>query len=798
MRIYFDDIYVFTQSENVEEHIKALDRVLKRCEEQQLYIKLSKCQFCVDEIPCLGDFVGRKGVRMDPDKVKIIADWPVPKTKKQMESFLGTTVYVSRFCKNFAQFAGPLHDSIKGKRSRESIQLTTNQLSCFEELKKRLTSPPVLSLPDFSQPFGIRMDASNFAIGGVLFQKEGGLEHPIAYTGRKMKPAELNYPVREQELLAIMHALRVWRVYLLDRPFTVETDHKSIEMILTQKTTNRRVARWFNELAEFQPLFKWIPGETNIVADALSRNPEFEQKAAQVSLKELLETAQNREIVATIVTTKITVAQSAKAMYQRNKELQDIVKKLSQGGTVPKYTLQDGTLYYQTGEDETPRLYIPDDEDLKNRVICENHDAVSAGHPGCYKTYLAVRDRYYWPKMMKYIQRYVNTCEMCQRNKARQTKPPGLLQPLAIPTGRWTDVSMDFVVALPVSAESNNAIMVIVDRMTKRAKFIATKTTDDTTEIANVFMKNYVKDHGLPKSIVSDRDTKFTSKLWQSIMETLGTQHNLSSAFRPQTDGQTERTNRFIGDYLRGVVNPAQDNWDSYLHLAEFAYNRRVHSTIGMSPFEADLGYVPYMPDEVASDPEFKKLNKTAQEFLLRQETLLKVAQDRMSEAQERMKFYYDKNRLVQNFELNDLVLLDGKNLDIRHKGYAQSKKLAPRYIGPFPVLKKISKDSYELGLSKGLKLHPVFHTSLLKPYRKDTNRQQQVNKVVLADGTEGQLVEAVINHRKYKGKPQYKIWWLGESKDDSTWEPVENLSQIPGLVDLYWSNKKRPKLFSS
>ncbi|KAE8952718.1 hypothetical protein PR001_g33173 [Phytophthora rubi] len=168
-----------------------------------------------------------------------------------------------------------------------------------------------------------------------------------------------------------------------------------------------------------------------------------------------------------------------------------------------------------------------------------------------------------------------------------------------------------------------------------------------------------------------------------------------------------------------------------------------------------------------------------------------------MSEAQERMKYYYDKNRLGQNLEVNDMVLLDGKNLDIRHKGYAQSKKLAPRYIGPFPVLKKVSKDSYELGLSKGLKLHPVFHTSLLKPYRKDPKRRQQVNKVVLADGTEGQLVEAVIGHRKYKGQPQYKIWWLGETESDATWEPVENLTQIPGLIDLYWNSKKRPKLFS-
>ncbi|CEG48328.1 FOG: Transposon-encoded proteins with TYA, reverse transcriptase, integrase domains in various combinations [Plasmopara halstedii] len=149
------------------------------------------------------------------------------------------------------------------------------------------------------------------------------------------------------------------------------------------------------------------------------------------------------------------------------------------------------------------------------------------------------------------------------------------------------------------------------------------------------------------------------------------------------------------------------------------------------------------------------------------------------------MKHYYDKDRLVQDFKIGGMVLLDGKNFDIHHKGYAQSKKLAPRFIGPFPVQKKVSQDSYELGLSENLKLHPVFHTSLLKPYRKDLKRRQQVNKVVLADGTEGQLVEAAINHRKYKGKPQYKNWWLGETKKEATLETVEKLKQIPGLIDL-------------
>ncbi|OWY93287.1 Retroelement, partial [Phytophthora megakarya] len=322
---------------------------------------------------------------------------------------------------------------------------------------------------------------------------------------------------------------------------------------------------------------------------------------------------------------------------------------------VPRYSVNNGVLYYQTRDDVNPRLVIPDNEDLKNRVICENHDVVTAGHPGYFKTYLGVQKKYYWPKMSKYIQRYVNTCELCQRNKARQTKPPGLLQPLDIPEGRWVDISMDFMTALPRTTAGKDAVMVIVDRLTKRAKFIATNTTATAEDTATLFMVNYVKDHGVPKSIISDRDSKFTSKFWQDAITTLETTHQLSSVFRPQTEGQTERTNRFVEDYLRGVVNPAQNDWDEYLHLAGFAYNRRVHASIRMSPFEADLGYVPYMPDDVTRDPEFDQLNKTAQEFLVKQDALLKMAQDAMSEAQTRMKSYYDKNIIAQHFKTGDL-----------------------------------------------------------------------------------------------------------------------------------------------
>ncbi|POM63510.1 Hypothetical protein PHPALM_21081 [Phytophthora palmivora] len=249
---------------------------------------------------------------------------------------------------------------------------------------------------------------------------------------------------------------------------------------------------------------------------------------------------------------------------------------------------------------------------------------------------------------------------------------------------------MDFIISLPETENGYNAVMVIVDRITKRAKFIATRTTDAAAEIATAFMENYVKDHGMPKTIVPI---------------------------------ETPSSHPSYGKQLC-VVNPAQNDWDDYLHLTEIAYNRH---------------------------PEFHKLEKADQEFLLRQETLLNVAQDHMSEAQERMKHYYDKNRLVQDFEVGNMVLLDVRMVE-------------------------------EIKAASGV------------PYLTPKAIPQKVNKVVLADGSEGQLVEAVIGHRKYKGKPQYKIWWLGESKKDATWEPVDNLKQIPGLIDLYWKSKKGRK----
>ncbi|KAG3047783.1 hypothetical protein PI125_g26810 [Phytophthora idaei] len=259
---FYDDISISTKSRNIEYHLEALSKTLDSLHDNKLYVKLAKCVFCAEEIPCLGDFVGRNGVRMDPDKVQTIKDWPVPRTQEELQSFLGLMGYVQRFCPEYASLTATMFALLKEKDKRNTkIHFNDEQLKNFKELERRMCNPPVLHLPGFSQPRHLRTDASKFAVGGVLFQVVDGAERPIGYTSRKMKSAELNYPTQQQELLAIVHALAAFEsTAWTPPPPIVITDHKILEGLFTQKMANRRLARWYNILAEYQPTFSYLPG----------------------------------------------------------------------------------------------------------------------------------------------------------------------------------------------------------------------------------------------------------------------------------------------------------------------------------------------------------------------------------------------------------------------------------------------------------------------------------------------------------------------------------------------------------
>ncbi|GMF28449.1 unnamed protein product [Phytophthora fragariaefolia] len=709
-RVYFDDLFVFTPSADMEEHFAGLDKVLARCEEQQLYVKLAKCTFCAPEIPCLGDFIGRDGVRMDPDKIRTIRDWPVPRTKRELQSFIGTCVYVLKYCKDFAVLTGPLTEATRGKTKHEQIALDGDQRRCFDELKARLTSPAVLAHPDSSLDYHVKMDASDYAIGGYLYQVEAnGREKIITYGGHKLDAAERMYPTREKELLAALHAMRTWKVYLIDKPFYVNTDHRTLESILPQSTCSQRLARWLNELSFFQPRFQWILGDTNVVADAVSRSPQLaaDDQPTHVSIGSLLAqlSEQHSRLTADdalhlYMREHVSIAEQCKRLYASDPVLGPLIEYLvntdRQGAppvefgrriraNVSHFMFDDGLLFFQPDAESQQHLCVPADVYLRNLILFEHHNTLAFGHAGSQKTLAAVQQKFCWANMAK--------------------------------------------------------------------------------------------------SVANDRDSRFLSAFWKAVAASQRTQIHANTAFKPSTDGQNERSHAFINDYLHAFVSPTQDDWCELLPMAEFAYNSRLHSSIGMSPFAADLGYEPRVLADLAH-PHPQPRPTDGSRFVDHLQSTLLRCRDALEQANASMKHFYDMNRPDVRFSIGDEVLLDTLHLDLAHIGTAGRRKFAARFIGSYKILTSTTPNTYRTSLSPGIRLHDEFHVSYLRRYHEDSypHRLNDVPRLITRDGTVGQQIRAIVDQRDHQGELQYKVRWYGRDERDS-WEPATNLTQAAGLI---------------
>ncbi|POM80953.1 LOW QUALITY PROTEIN: Retroelement [Phytophthora palmivora] len=338
---------------------------------------------------------------------------------------------------------------------------------------------------------------------------------------------------------------------------------------------------------------------------------------------------------------------------------------------------------------------------------------------------------------------------------------------------------MDFMTGLPATTAEHDTILVIVNRLTKRAHFIPTISTITAPKLAELFVEKYVRLHGIPVDIVSDRDSKFTSKFWGACAEILGTKLKMASAHHQRTDGQVERLNAVLAGYLCHYVSGFQNDWDKHLALAEFAYNRQYQATIQMSPFRADLGYEPRLPVDLHLPDE---LPATAIEFVSSQQKILRDLQAKARQGAEKMKLLYDRGRREQKFEIGDMVLISTQNLTPGNIG-AVRRKFAARWIGPYEVIAVYHDGAaYKLNVPRELGLHPVFHTMVLKQFRKDksgVSRGTTLPPVRLKDGSEGRLIEAIIGHRiSKKGAEEYQCKWVGRD-DDITWESIENLLSV-------------------
>ncbi|GAX78391.1 hypothetical protein CEUSTIGMA_g5833.t1 [Chlamydomonas eustigma] len=461
---YLDDVLIYSKTE--AEHLQHSKLVLEAFDRCNLKVKLPKCSFATSSTRFLGYLVSSQGLAADPKKTAAVADWPLPSDITSVRSFLGFTGFFRRFIRDYAKIAAPLTDLTRSTVPF-SLILPPSAVDSFNQLKTTLLSAPLLLIPHAGpdSTFILYTDASTLGLDAVLLQDQGQGPQPVCYEPRKLTPAECNYSTHELELLAIVHAVKIFRHYLEGcQHFTLFTDHHSLRYFFTQKDLSRRQVRWAQDLAVFQP------------------NMSIIYKDAEPLLDD------------------IKAAYALDPFYAESNPRR------------PKYLLCRDSLWYFKD-----RICVPSDPALRLRLLHEYHDTPTSGHPGYLKTLNSIASHYWWPRMTRTVKSYVSSCATCQRIKPSTQLPPWLLQPHTVPVRPWSHVSMDLITDLPKSqchdTLSYDSIVTFVDILTKQAIFVRANKSITSQQLAHVFIDHVFSKHGLPSVIVSDRDPRQKSPI---------------------------------------------------------------------------------------------------------------------------------------------------------------------------------------------------------------------------------------------------------------------------------------------
>ena len=721
--VFFDDILVY--SSTWQEHLKHLQVVLELLRNHELFVKKTKCTFGQQEVHYLGHIISQEGVCVDPEKITAMVQWPLPRSPRAMRGFLGLTGYYRKFIQDYGKIAAPLTQMLR----KNSYKWSPLAESAFQKLKDAMTGAPVLALPDFSQQFVVECDASGAGVGAVLRQ-----DRPIAFHSQALQGKNLLMSTYEKEMLALVIAVRKWKHYLLGRKFIVRTDQKSLQYLWSQKIATEAQQKWLYKLMGLDFSIEYKKGSENKVADALSRRTEEGEEKQLLALSSPVP----------------HWVDSIREDQQSHPQVQQLIQRVHNDEAIGPWEVRDGLLLFKG------RLYLGADSVLRKDIVDQFH---TSSHEGLHKTFQRIRANFYWPKMREDIKATIRECEVCQRHKVEQLSPAGLLQPLPIPKQVWEDISMDFVDGLPVS-NGKSSIMVVVDRLSKYSHFIPITHPYTAVNVAQIFFENVFKLHGMPRTIVCDRDRVFTSGFWTELFRLNGTKFNFSSAYHPQTDGQSEVVNRTLEMYLRCFTSDKPKQWVRWLCWAEFCYNTSWHSAIKRTPFEVVYGREP--PTLLQYVPGTAKVAAVEEELMQRDE-VLKGLKDNIKLAQNKMKKRYDLKHRDKVFEVGSWVYVRLQPYRQISVSLRRNAKLAPRYYSPFRILERIGQVAYRLELPATSRIHPVFHVSKLKEQLGARISSQPQLPITIGEQEElGARPLAVLDRRVRRNKTEVLIHWQG------------------------------------
>ena len=790
---YLDDILIYSPTD--EQHVRDVEEVLSCLDQAGAILNLEKSHFHKTKVEFLGHNVDSEGITPNTSYVDAISKWPKIQDKSDLATFCGMINYFKAWISDYTDIIQPLNEL---RKKTAAFIWTARCDDAVAALQDKLINAPVLVYFDDTKETILTTDASAYAIGGWLGQRDHGAPDkdikPILYWSRKMKDAETRYGVHEHELLAIVEMLRVCRPYVEGRPFIARTDHEALKWLNEQSNLSRRQASWVEKLQSFDMKIEYLPGKYNPVADALSRRPDFYPNCPRCKAKisanasmlvphpSRIDGGEHVKTISNFATTlrfDTPILDQIKAAYSLTEKMEidrDTRKPIAQ--SKPNWRWIDGVAYFGK------RVFVP--QSIREQVMYTVHDIQSI-HAGGKKTIDLLQRTYYWPSMGKDVRKWIGTCDECQRKL--KNRRVGTLTPLDIPQHRFTSYAMDHADG-PCLEEGYDKILVVIDRLRKYLILVPANSNDTAEDTARRFFDYVVRTQGIPHDIVVDRDPLWTSKFWTALSRQLNVQMNITTARHQNANGLAESSVKAVKKMITSMLNrPDTESWVATLPIIQLAYNNTPHTSTGYSPNELTFGSnlntaLDASPTGIA----------TADELTSSIDATIIDARTRILKAQEEQARYYNVSRRRVTFKKGDNVLLTTDGLNI-----PTSPKYTHRFLGPFKVLEVKDNDNYKLDLPSTMRIYPTFHISKLHLYQAPEPESLQASlqrpKEIEVEGEEGQdayySIDRLIDHRFRKvpngSVKEYYAKWTGYNVNEGTWEPaVKMLKDVPELVEKY------------